>query len=71
MKIRWSKVAPQLALTPALAVTFAGFFVAILWTVYLSFTASRRFPDYTLVGFKQYVRLFRDEHVARSRWRTS
>ena len=61
MKIRWSKVAPQLALTPALAVTFVGFFGAILWTVYLSFTASRRFPDYTLVGFKQYVRLFRDD----------
>ena len=46
MKIRWSRVAPQLALTPAVAVTLIAFFGAILWTVYLSFTASRRFPDY-------------------------
>jgi glucose/mannose transport system permease protein len=28
--------------------------------VYLSFSASRRFPDYAIVGFKQYQRLFND-----------
>jgi glucose/mannose transport system permease protein len=60
MAVRWSRVAPQLALTPALAITFIAFFGAICWTVYLSFTASRRFPDYSIVGFKQYIRLFRD-----------
>ena len=54
MAVRWSRVAPQLALTPALAVTLTAFFGAIIWIVYLSFTASRRFPDYELVGLKQY-----------------
>ena len=60
MTTRWSKLAPQLALSPSVAVTFFVFFGGIGWTIYLSFTASRRFPDYTLVGFRQYVRLFKD-----------
>ena len=60
MAVRWSRVAPQLALTPAVAVTLIAFFGAIVWTIYLSFSASRRFPDYEIVGFKQYIRLFRD-----------
>ena len=60
MALRWSRVAPQLALTPALAVTLIAFVGAILWSVYLSFSASRRFPDYALIGFKQYLRLFND-----------
>lgn len=60
MAVRWSRVAPQIALTPALLVTLTAFVGAIAWSVYLSFTASRRFPDYTLVGFKQYQRLFND-----------
>ena len=46
---------------PALAVTLTAFVGAIIWSVYLSFTASRRFPDYSLVGFKQYDRLFNDD----------
>ena len=61
MAIKWSRVAPQLALTPSLAVTLTAFVGAILWSIYLSFSASRRFPDYTLVGLKQYNRLFKDE----------
>ena len=61
MAVKWSRVAPQLALTPSLAVTLTAFVGAILWSVYLSFSASRRFPDYTIVGFKQYRRLFGDE----------
>lgn len=61
MAVRWSKVAPQVALTPALAVTLIAFIGAILWSIYLSFSASRRFPDYNLIGFKQYVRLFNDD----------
>jgi glucose/mannose transport system permease protein len=47
-------------MAPAAAITLVFFFGAILWTVYLSFTASRRFPDYDLVGWKQYIRLFHD-----------
>ena len=48
MAIRWSRASPQIALTPALVVTFVCFFGAILWTIYMSFTNSRRFPDYAI-----------------------
>ena len=61
MAVRWSRVAPQLALTPSLLVTLAAFVGAIVWSVYLSFSASRRFPDYAFVGLKQYDRLFNDD----------
>jgi glucose/mannose transport system permease protein len=60
MAIRWRRIVPQVALVPALMVTLTAFVGAIVWSVYLSFTASRRFPDYNLVGFKQYQRLFND-----------
>jgi glucose/mannose transport system permease protein len=61
MYVRWSRLSPQLALTPALVVTAIAFVGAILWTIYLSFTSSRRFPDYELAGLKQYDRLFADD----------
>jgi glucose/mannose transport system permease protein len=61
MAVRWSRITPQLALTPALAVTAVAFVGAILWSIDLSFTGSRRFPDYAFVGFKQYARLFDDD----------
>jgi glucose/mannose transport system permease protein len=61
MAIRWNRASPQIALTPALVITFVCFFGAILWTIYMSFTNSRRFPEYeidfTAFG-RQYVRLF-------------
>jgi glucose/mannose transport system permease protein len=60
MGVRWSRVAPQLALTPALAVTAVAFIGAICWSLYLSFTVSRRFPDYSFAGLRQYERLFND-----------
>jgi len=66
--IRWSRVSPQVALAPALAVTLVAFVGAIAWSILLSFTASRRFPDYALVGFKQYARLFNDEAWSASLW---
>src|SRR5215471_793714 len=66
MKIRWSRVAPQVALMPAVAVTLTAFAGAVLWTIYISFTNSKRFPDYTLTGMKQYFRLFNDELWIRS-----
>ena len=63
MAIRWSWASPRIALIPALAVTVVAFFGAILWTVWISFTRSRRFPDYAL-NFedlsRQYDRLFGD-----------
>ena len=61
MAVRWSRVAPQLALTPALVVTLVGFVGAIGWTIFMSFTRSRRFPDYAIdweEPFGQYIRLF-------------
>jgi len=66
MKIRWSRVAPQVALMPAVAVTLTAFAGAVLWTIYLSFTNSKRFPDYAMTGMKQYFRLFNDELWIRS-----
>lgn len=61
LPFRWSRVSPQLALTPSVAVTAVAFVYAIGWTVYLAFTGSRRFPDYELIGFRQFVRLFSDQ----------
>jgi glucose/mannose transport system permease protein len=64
MVVRWSRVAPQLALTPAVAITLVAFFGAILWTIYMSFTRSRRFPDYFIDSaewYRQYNRLFADD----------
>ena len=63
MRLRWSRITPQLALTPALVVTAVAFIGSILWTIYLSFTRSRRLPDYTIDWSewgRQYARLFRD-----------
>lgn len=61
--MRWSRIAPQLALTPALAVTAVAFVGSIAWTIYLSFTRSRRLPEYGIDWSewgRQYDRLFRD-----------
>jgi glucose/mannose transport system permease protein len=64
MALRWSRLSPQLALTPALAVTAVAFIGAIGWTIYLSFTRSRRLPEYAIdwsEWSRQYDRLFRDD----------
>lgn len=58
---RWRWMAPRLALVPALAITAIGFIGSILITVWLSFTESRRFPVFELSGFRQYIRLSRDD----------
>jgi glucose/mannose transport system permease protein len=61
--MRWSRIAPQLALTPALVVTAVAFVGSIAWTIYLSFTRSRRLPEYGIDWTewgRQYDRLFRD-----------
>lgn len=64
MKIRWSRWTPQLALTPAIAITLVAFVGSMLWTIYLSLTRSRRFPDYAIDWTewgRQYERLFSDD----------
>jgi glucose/mannose transport system permease protein len=63
MALRWSWASPRIALIPALAVTAVAFLGAILWTIWISFTRSRRFPDYAIDiedWARQYERLFRD-----------
>ena len=69
MAIRWSWASPRIALVPALAITVVAFFGAILWTIWVSFTKSRRLPDYQLNWediTKQYDRLFGDNAWATS-----
>ena len=63
MAVRWSWASPRLALIPSLAITSVAFFGAICWTIWISFTSSRRFPDYAIdleTWTRQYHRLFRD-----------
>ncbi len=63
MALRWSRLSPQLALTPAVAVTLVVFIGGIFWTMYLSLTRSRRLPDYAIEWerwTRQYDRLFSD-----------
>lgn len=64
MTFRWSRWSPQLALLPAGLVTLVAFIGAILWTVYLSLTRSRRLPEYEIDWSewgRQYQRLFNDD----------
>jgi glucose/mannose transport system permease protein len=64
MTFRWSRWSPQLALVPAGLVTLVAFIGAILWTVYLSLTRSRRLPEYEIDWSewgRQYDRLFKDD----------
>ena len=64
MAIRWSRVSPRLALVPALTITAVAFIGAIVWTIAMSFTKSRRFPDYAVNEdgwFSQYERLFNND----------
>ncbi len=56
----------KLALAPALAVILICFYGSIVWTAYISFTRSGMFPNYTLIGVSQYIRLF-----STPRWITS
>ena len=64
MNIRWSRWSPQLALTPAVAITLVAFIGAIIWTIYMSFTESKAFAPYGIDWenwTRQYDRLFRDK----------
>lgn len=63
MTIRWSRISPQLALLPAVGVTLIAFLGSIGWTILMSFTRSRRLPEYVVDfdrPFRQYERLFAD-----------
>ncbi len=63
MKLRWNKVSPQPALTPAVVITLVAFIGSMFWTLYIAFTRSRRFPEYFIdpaEWSRQYNRLFAD-----------
>ena len=50
MALRWTRLSPQIALTPAVLVTLVAFIGSIFWTIYLSLTRSRRLPEYASTG---------------------
>lgn len=63
MPLRWSRITPQIALAPAVGVTLVAFIGAIGWTILMSFTRSRRLPEYEIDWdnpFRQFNRLFND-----------
>lgn len=59
---------PQIVVSPMLAASLFFVYGFILWTVWISFTRSRVLPNYELVGFLQYERLWATPrwHVALS-----
>lgn len=59
-------IAPKLAFSPAILAVILVFVGCILWTVVISFTASKLLPVYDFAGFTNYVDIFRS-----SRWTTS
>lgn len=63
MRLRWSRLSPQLAMLPAVSITLIAFMGSIGWTILMSFTRSRRLPEYAVDWerpFRQYNRLFAD-----------
>jgi glucose/mannose transport system permease protein len=65
------QLAPELALSPAAALTVLAFLGGMCWTIYLSFTASRRFPDYALGSIRKYCPLDADGQAEHETWRKS
>jgi glucose/mannose transport system permease protein len=64
MALRWSRLSPQIALVPAVAVTLVVFIGGILWTMYLSLTRSRRLPEWEVnweEWSRNYDRIFKDD----------
>ncbi len=49
---------PKIVLAPTFVITLFFVYGFILWTIYLSFSASRILPNYTFVGLSQYERLW-------------
>jgi glucose/mannose transport system permease protein len=54
------KHAPTLAVVPVLVIALLFYFGSTIWSVVMSFTASKIFPDMAFVGLRQYARLFND-----------
>lgn len=62
----WQNIMATLSLLPAWAVLLVAYTGSMIWSVQISFTASRALPSDTYVGFDQYRRLF-----STSRWLVS
>ena len=50
--------APQITMAPIMTVVAIVFVGGLIWTVLVSFTASRAMPDMTFVGWENWERLF-------------
>lgn len=55
---RLQEALPKIVLAPSFAVTLIFVYGFIVWTVYLSFTGSKMFPSYDIVGWQSYQRLW-------------
>ncbi len=54
----WQDHLPKIVLAPSFAIVLFFVYGFIAWTGYLSFSASRMLPNYKLVGWAQYERLW-------------
>jgi glucose/mannose transport system permease protein len=52
--------AASLAVLPVLVIAFIFYFGSAIWSMVMSLTPSKVFPDMTFVGLRQYLRLFND-----------
>jgi glucose/mannose transport system permease protein len=59
--VRLSEWMPRLVLAPSFVLAFLFIYGLMAWNGYLSLSASRLLPNYTFVGFDQYVTLFESE----------
>jgi glucose/mannose transport system permease protein len=55
------RYAPYIAVLPVMVVALCFYFGSTIWSMIMSLTASKIFPDMTFVGLHQYARLFQDD----------
>tara|TARA_R110002020_G_scaffold170229_1_gene359648 strand:- start:3578 stop:4474 length:897 start_codon:yes stop_codon:yes gene_type:complete len=61
-RTRLQYLIPKIVLAPSVAMVLLFVYGFILFTIYLSFTDSRILPNFNLVGFENYVKLFKLSH---------
>ena len=62
----WARWMPWAALLPLAVVVLAGYLGSVLWSLRVSFTSARTFPNDDYVGLAQYARLFGNERWLQS-----
>ena len=55
----WQRQLPKIVLAPSFVIILIFVYGFIIWTTYLSFSASRMLPNYKFVGWDQYERLWK------------